>query len=83
MSGARRKREESGKKVQEKGGEKGEKGGRITYQKVVAIHDGVHREVHGHKNDTRILLCVAKPGEQEDRHVVIPEGRVRGKEGGA
>lgn len=37
----------------------------------------MHRIIHGHKNDTRILLRVAEPGEQEDRHVVVPKGRRR------
>ena len=39
----------------------------------------MHGVVHGHEDDAGVLVCVAKPGEQEDGHVVVP--REGGREG--
>jgi len=45
----------------------------------------VHGVVHGDEDNAGVLVRVAKPGEQEDSHVVVPGGeggREEGREGG-
>lgn len=43
------------------------------HQKVVAVHAGMNRVVHGHKENTRWRLCnIRVPAVQQDRDVVIP-----------